>query len=119
MRVFKRAGGKYWQAEFYENGVRVQRSTRCTDREAAMQIARRFERDAADPDAAILQSATLSDALTLVLRSRTEMVHANRRSDDWSSTAYWYQMEPHKPLQPLLSVNERVARKEPKEIAKD
>jgi hypothetical protein len=24
--------------------------------------------------------------------------HANRRSDDYSSTAYWYQIEPHKPF---------------------
>jgi hypothetical protein len=27
--------------------------------------------------------------------------HANQRSDDYSSTAYWYQTEPHKKLEPL------------------
>ena len=42
--------------------------------------------------------------------------HANRRYDDWSSTAYWYQSEPHKEFEPLLPVEERIPRKEPKEI---
>lgn len=42
--------------------------------------------------------------------------HANRRSDDISSTAYFYQTEPHKKFKPLLSVEQRLPRKEPKEI---
>ncbi len=29
------------------------------------------------------------------IRVTIEHGHANRRSDDWSSTAYWYQAEPH------------------------
>lgn len=35
--------------------------------------------------------------------------HANHRSDDYSSTAYWYQAEPHK-AHPLLPVGERLPR---------
>ena len=34
--------------------------------------------------------------------------HANRRSDDYSSTAYWYQTEPHAPFPLLLPVEERL-----------
>lgn len=38
------------------------------------------------------------------IRVSIEHGHANRRSDDFSSTAYWYQLEPHKPfgLLPML-----------------
>jgi hypothetical protein len=35
--------------------------------------------------------------------------HANRRCDDYSSTAYWYQIEPHKPFD-ILPVEERLPR---------
>ena len=34
--------------------------------------------------------------------------HNNHRSDDWSTTAYWYQTEPHKPQEPLPSVEKRL-----------
>lgn len=34
--------------------------------------------------------------------------HANNRNDDWSSTAYWYQTEPHQPFPPLPSVAARL-----------
>ncbi len=34
--------------------------------------------------------------------------HNNHRSDDWSSTAYWYQTEPHKPMRRLPAVEERL-----------
>ena len=34
--------------------------------------------------------------------------HANHRSDDWSSTAYWYQTEPHKPFPEILPVEKRL-----------
>ncbi len=36
--------------------------------------------------------------------------HANNLSNDYSSTAYWYQTEPHKPFPALLPVNLRVPR---------
>lgn len=34
--------------------------------------------------------------------------HANLRSDDWSSTAYWYQTEPHKAFPEILPVEKRL-----------
>jgi hypothetical protein len=34
--------------------------------------------------------------------------HANHRSDDWSSTAYWYQDEPHAPFPALPPVARRL-----------
>lgn len=34
--------------------------------------------------------------------------HNNHRSDDLSSTAYWYQSEPHLPFAPLPKVNDRM-----------
>lgn len=37
--------------------------------------------------------------------------HANRRSDDVSSTAFWYQTEPHASFPPLPSVEERLPRR--------
>ncbi|MGI8672780.1 MAG: glycoside hydrolase family 172 protein [Luteitalea sp.] len=41
------------------------------------------------------------------VRVTIEHGHANKRSDDISSTAYWYQTEPHRPFD-LLSAPERV-----------
>lgn len=34
--------------------------------------------------------------------------HNNHRSDDYSSTAYWYQTEPHKPFESILKVEDRL-----------
>lgn len=44
-------------------------------------------------------------------RIRVTMEHgnANQRSDDYSSTAYWYQIEPHKPFD-ILPMQERLPR---------
>ncbi|MBD3255720.1 MAG: DUF2961 domain-containing protein [Candidatus Lokiarchaeota archaeon] len=50
------------------------------------------------------------------VKVKIEHGHANQRSDDWSSTAYWYQTEPHKILPSLLPVEERIPSEEPKEI---
>ncbi|NPV52398.1 MAG: DUF2961 domain-containing protein [Firmicutes bacterium] len=36
--------------------------------------------------------------------------HANHRSDDYSSTAYWYQIEPHKRYSNILPVEKRLPR---------
>ncbi len=44
------------------------------------------------------------------IRVTIEHGHANRRSDDYSSTAYWYQLEPHKPFPALPPVAERLPR---------
>jgi hypothetical protein len=43
------------------------------------------------------------------IRVSIEHGHANRRSDDYSSTAYWYQEEPHAPFG-LRPVEERLPR---------
>lgn len=42
------------------------------------------------------------------IRVTIEHGHDNRRSDDYSSTAYWYQTEPHAPFSALLPVGERL-----------
>ena len=34
--------------------------------------------------------------------------HANDKQGDWSSTAYWYQTEPHRSFPPLLPVEQRL-----------
>ncbi len=44
------------------------------------------------------------------IRVTIEHGHANRRSDDWSSTAYWYQAEPHAPFPALPPVEARLPR---------
>jgi hypothetical protein len=46
------------------------------------------------------------------IRVTVEHGHANRRSDDYSSTAYWYQAEPHKPFRQLRHVEERLPREQ-------
>jgi hypothetical protein len=46
------------------------------------------------------------------IRVTIEHGHANRRSDDYASTAYWYQTEPHAPFPPLPAVAERLPRPE-------
>ncbi|MFO7948379.1 MAG: glycoside hydrolase family 172 protein [Armatimonadota bacterium] len=42
------------------------------------------------------------------LRFSIEHGHANCRSDDYSSTAYWYQTEPHKSFETLPEVTDRL-----------
>jgi len=44
------------------------------------------------------------------MRVTIEHGHANHRSDDYSSTAYWYQTLPHKPFEPMLPVEKRLPR---------
>jgi D-arabinan exo alpha-(1,3)/(1,5)-arabinofuranosidase (non-reducing end) len=46
------------------------------------------------------------------IRVTIEHGHANRRRDDYASTAYWYQMEPHKVFPPLHPVAERLLQAE-------
>jgi hypothetical protein len=46
---------------------------------------------------------------TRSIRVSIEHGHANRRSDDYSSTAYWYQLEPHKPFT-LAPIEQRLPR---------
>jgi hypothetical protein len=42
------------------------------------------------------------------IRVTIEHGHNNHRSDDYSSTAYWYQTEPHRPFPSLLPVKDRL-----------
>ncbi|MER8994267.1 glycoside hydrolase family 172 protein [Mesorhizobium sp. M0678] len=42
------------------------------------------------------------------IRVTIEHGHANRRSDDISSVAFWYQAEPHKPFEALADVEDRI-----------
>lgn len=44
------------------------------------------------------------------LRATIEHGHANHRSDNYYSVAYWYQAEPHAPFPPLPSVEDRYPR---------
>ena len=44
------------------------------------------------------------------IRVTIEHGHANRRSDDYSSVAYWYQEEPHSRPWPMAPVVERIPR---------
>lgn len=42
------------------------------------------------------------------IRVTIEHGHNNHRSDDWSTTAYWYQTEPHRPFETLAPVADRL-----------
>ena len=42
------------------------------------------------------------------IRVTIEHGHNNQRSDDYTSTAYWYQTEPHKSWKPILKVKDRM-----------
>ncbi|MDI6845596.1 MAG: DUF2961 domain-containing protein [Candidatus Saccharicenans sp.] len=42
------------------------------------------------------------------IRVTIEHGHANDRADYWSSVAFWYQTEPHKPFPPFPSVDKRL-----------
>jgi hypothetical protein len=45
---------------------------------------------------------------TKSIKATIEHGHANVRSDNFASVAYWYQSEPHAPFPPLPPVNERI-----------
>jgi integrase len=80
MRLYKR--GRIWWAQYYQDGKRQQKSTRCRDYTAAQAVARRFERDAADPVDATQAAATVHGALNLLLDNRTDLVQVGKRSPD-------------------------------------
>ena len=47
------------------------------------------------------------------IRVTMEHGHANHRSDNWYTVAYWYQLEPHAAFPPLPPVAERIPRLQP------
>jgi hypothetical protein len=47
------------------------------------------------------------------IRVTIEHGHGNHQSNDYSSTAYWYQTEPHKPFPEMLPLAERLPRPDP------
>ena len=44
------------------------------------------------------------------IKATIESGHANHRSDNFYTVAYWYQTEPHKPFAPLPAVDDRIPR---------
>ena len=50
---------------------------------------------------------------TKSIRATIEHGHANHRSDNFFSVAYWYQTEPHAPFPPLPAVDQRLPRLHP------
>ena len=50
---------------------------------------------------------------TKSIRATIEHGHANHRSDNYYSVAFWYQTEPHGPFPPLPAVDQRIPRLQP------
>ena len=50
---------------------------------------------------------------TKSLKVTMEHGHANHQSNDYASTAYWYQTEPHKPFPKMLPLKDRMPRPDP------
>jgi integrase len=84
-RLFKR--GRIWFGWYYQDGARVQRSTRCTDKRAAATLVAQWEREAADPDYSTARRALIRDAIALVLERADELARTERRS---KATASFY-----------------------------
>ncbi|MDP3208315.1 MAG: site-specific integrase, partial [Rhodoglobus sp.] len=88
MRLFRRRDENDrpigpWHAQWYDaEGKRHERSTRAYDKKAAEDIARQWERDAADPAYATARDTTLSHALERYFDELDELVTAGRRSKD-------------------------------------
>jgi integrase len=79
-RLFKR--NRTWYGQFYENGLRIQRSTQTRDRRAAEAIVQQWERDAANPAHAAARSKTLSQALEALLKRVAEEAAAGKKSTE-------------------------------------
>lgn len=64
----KRNGTWVWWASWTEDSVTVRRSTRCSDRDAAELVGKRWERERADPELAAARQATLESECDIFLR---------------------------------------------------
>jgi integrase len=81
-RLYKRKGSHIWIGVYYENGIRRTRSTKCHNHKAAEDKLAEWERDAANPADAAARKATMTDALELLIRTRTEEAKAGKKSAD-------------------------------------
>lgn len=81
MRLIKR--GLIWHARYYDSeGIRQSASTHCRDRAAAEVVARRLEREAADPDHARAAKTTLTDALEEMIGDCEEQETAGKMAPE-------------------------------------
>jgi integrase len=72
--------GRIWWTRVYDAHGQAQRvSTHCTDKAAAAIVARRLEREAANPHHAAQAQARLTDALDAVIALKEEEVGASKR----------------------------------------
>ena len=86
-RIFKR--GRIWFAWVPVLGGGTRKvSTQCTDKKAAEAAAAVLERDAVDPDRAAATTATLREALELLIRDRLSKAKAGKMSHE---TVAFYQ----------------------------
>ena len=79
--------GRIWFGYVYENGIRKQVNTHCTDRHAAMIELRRLEQEAADPRKAAAARTTLRQALEMLVEHRWSEAKAGKRAPE---TAHFY-----------------------------
>lgn len=82
-RLFRR--GSIWYAWIPRNdgtGGTRKISTNCTNKDAAAKRAAELEREAVDPEGAAQATATLADALELLIRARASDAKAGKRSGE-------------------------------------
>jgi hypothetical protein len=72
--------GRIWFAYVYENGLRRQVNTHCTDRTAAFIELRRLEQEAADPRKAAAARTTLRQVLEMLVEHRWSEAKAGKRA---------------------------------------
>ena len=71
-----------WSGWYYDStGKQVSRSTRCTDKRAAVRVRAQWERNAAEPDHARTRDDVIIDAVELLLQNRKEQACAGRKAD--------------------------------------
>ena len=79
--------GRIWFGYVYENGLRKQVNTHCTDRQAALIELRRLEQEAADPRKAAAARTMLRQVLEMLVEHRWSEAKAGKRAPE---TAEFY-----------------------------
>src|SRR5260370_38084292 len=79
--------GRIWFGYVYENGLRRQVNTHCTDRQAALVELRRLEQEAADPRKAAAARTTLRQVLEMLVEHRWSEAKAGKCAPE---TAQFY-----------------------------